>query len=333
MPSSLSLLSRRDDVPRTASLAPGDVLADRYELVRLLSRSAAAVVFEAVHLVTRRHVAVKLVPGDAPRTVERELRARLAREAHALAMLNHPFIEDVLDGGVCHGGPYLVTELPRGRTLADLVAEQRLSCTDAVSVGSAAARALEAVHRAGIVHRNVSPQSLVVMRDRAGRERLKLTSFDIAQVRVKSGAKITRIGAVVGTPAYTSPEQLLGFGDIDVRADVYALGMTLFVCMTGVVPFAGKYEEVLLTAVGEEAPPLLSLCPAAGEALAEVVDRAISRDRDRRFRTMAELRQALHGASPWASTETKLLDPRKTRDGYEWSVPPPWGATAIVQPR
>jgi serine/threonine-protein kinase len=322
-------LPRRTAASNNAPLAPGDSVGDRYDLVREVSRSAGAVVFEAVHRTTRRRVAIKVVPTDAPPVVAAELRARLAREAHALAMVNHPSVIEVLDGGFGPHGPYLVTEMPSGRTLADLIAERsRLRCADAVSAGSKAASALEAVHRAGIVHRNVNPQSFVITRDGTGQEQLKLTSFGIAQVRGTGGSKITQIGAVVGSPAYTSPEQLLAFGDLDERADVYALGVTLFECMTGTVPFGGSYENILFAAVGDEPRPrLLALCPSAGEALADVVDRAISRDRDRRFQTMADFRRALHGASPWASTETTLLATSEV-PADEWSVPPPPSAAA-----
>ncbi len=271
--------------------------------------------YAARHRITRRRVAVKLVPPDAPPAHSAALRARLAREAQALAMVSHPGVVEVLDGGVAPHGPYLVTALLEGCTLAEIAADHGpLSVTEAVSVASSAAAALEAVHRAGIVHRAVSPASLLILRDRMGNEQLKLIGFDIAQLRAPHLARITHIGAVVSAPAHTALEQLLAYGDVDARADVYALGATLFECLTGQRPFPGRsYEDILLSAVAEEVPPLLTLCPDAGTRLAAVVQRATARDRSRRFQTTSDFRRALHEAAPWASTQTRLLEARSSR--------------------
>jgi serine/threonine protein kinase len=288
---------------------PGDLLDDRYELVAELRRTAATVIYEACHRTTRRHVAIKMVSPDAPPEALPGLHARIVREARAMAMVEHPAVLEVLDGGVGPTGPYLVMDLPAGCTLAHLIAERGpLGINDAVSVASAAAAVLEAVHRAGVVHRAVSPQSLFITRDLMGEEHLKLGEFGVAQVRGEGAAKITQIAPVVEAPAYTAVEQLLGYADIDARADVYSLGMTLFVCLTGTVPFQGQYPQVVLAAVDATTPPrLLDLCPNAGPALASVVERAIARDRGERFASVAEFRHALHAATPFASTRTRLL--------------------------
>ncbi|HEY8088077.1 MAG TPA: serine/threonine-protein kinase [Polyangiaceae bacterium] len=288
---------------------PGDILDGRYELLTELRRTAATVTYEACHRTTRRRVAIKMVSPDAAPEALPGLHARIVREARAMAMVEHPAILEVLDGGVSRTGPYLVTDLPAGCTLAHLVAERGpLGVNDAVSVASAAASVLEAVHRAGVVHRGVSPHSLLITRDLMGEEHLKLGEFGVAQVRGAGAAKITHIAPVVEAPAYTSVEQLLAYADIDARADVYSLGMTLFECLTGSVPFRGEYQQVVLAAVGATSPPrVLDLCPNAGTALASVVERAIARDRDQRFATMAEFRHALHVVTPFASTRTRLL--------------------------
>ena len=227
----------------------GDVVGDRYELRRELGQGAGGMVFEALHRFTHRSTAVKVVSPDVPRSLVAEQNARLIREARALAAVRHPGIVEVLDGGVLpDGSPFIVLEMLDGRTLEGLIAARgKLSREDAVAVGLQLCDSLDALHRAGVVHRDLKPGNVFVVRDRDGIERLKLLDFGIAQVKGTEQDKLTGIGALIGTPAYMSPEQLLAI-DVDHRADVYALGVTLFECLTGRLPYEGNYQAVLLQA-------------------------------------------------------------------------------------
>jgi eukaryotic-like serine/threonine-protein kinase len=291
----------------------GDVIDKRYELMRDIGRGAAGVVFEARHRFTHRRVALKLVSPDSPRSVQGELRARLLREARALAAAHHPSIVDVLDGGVTDcGTPYVVLEmLEGGRTLEGILATRgKVSIKDAVAIGLQMCDALGAAHDAGVVHRDVKPGNIIVMRDRHGHEILKLVDFGIAQIDHAREGKLTSYGAIVGTPEYMAPEQLLAHGTVDKLADVYALGVTLYECISGRVPFVGNYQQVLLQA-GSPAPPppLLSLAPAAGARLGAVIDRAISKDRARRYPSVDQLERELANSIPTPRRRTLLFGP------------------------
>jgi eukaryotic-like serine/threonine-protein kinase len=287
----------------------GDVIDDRYELMRDLGRGAAGIVFEARHKFTHRRVALKVVSPDSPRAAQGELRARLVREARALAAARHPSIVDVLDGGVTScGTPYIVLEmLEGGRTLEGLLATRgKLSVKDAVAVGLQLCDGLSAAHKAGVVHRDVKPGNIIVLRDHGG-EIIKLVDFGIAHIQSREG-KLTSHGAIIGTPEYMAPEQILLTGDMDPLVDVYAVGITLFECIAGRVPFVGNYQQVLLQ-IGSlsEAPPLVSIAPIAGPKLSAVVARALAKERSVRYQSIDELARDLAAAIPGARRRTQFF--------------------------
>jgi serine/threonine-protein kinase len=287
----------------------GNTIDGRYELRRDLGRGAGGVIFEAVHCFTGRRVALKVVAPDIPHAQLRELRARLAREARALAAVRHPSVVEILDGGVLEDGtPYIVMENLEGRTLEGLLATRgKLSTEDTVALALQLCDALDAAHEAGVVHRDLKPGNVLVVRDRDVGERVKLVDFGIAQVRGPKEEKITGIGALIGTAAYMAPEQLLGYGDIDLRADIYSLGITMYECITGTVPYLGPYPRVLLQACGDGSVPRL---PAEVDpAIASVVERAMAKKREDRFANAAELATSLRLAAPRLRTRTMLLGP------------------------
>jgi serine/threonine protein kinase len=290
----------------------GDVVGDRYELRRELGQGAGGMVFEALHRFTHRSTAVKVVSPDVPRSLVAEQNARLIREARALAAVRHPGIVEVLDGGVLpDGSPFIVLEMLDGRTLEGLIAARgKLSREDAVAVGLQLCDSLDALHRAGVVHRDLKPGNVFVVRDRDGIERLKLLDFGIAQVKGTEQDKLTGIGALIGTPAYMSPEQLLAI-DVDHRADVYALGVTLFECLTGRLPYEGNYQAVLLQACSEDGkiPKVTDHVPDVGRELSEVLSRAIARKPDERFTTTMDFGRALYTVMPSARSRTFFLGP------------------------
>jgi uncharacterized protein (TIGR02266 family) len=290
----------------------GDVVGNRYELRSELGKGAGGVVFEALHRFTQRSTAVKVVSPDLPRSLVAEQNARLIREARALASVRHSGIVEVLDGGVLEdGSPFIVLEKLDGRTLEGLIAARgKLTREDAVAVGLQLCDSLDALHRAGIVHRDLKPGNVFVVRDRDGVERLKLLDFGIAQVRDSEHDKLTGIGALIGTPAYMSPEQLLAL-DVDLRADVYALGVTLFECLSGRLPYEGNYQAVLLQVCSEDPkiPRVTDHAPEVGRELAEVLVQAIARKPEERFASTMDFGRALYAAMPSARSRTFFLGP------------------------
>jgi serine/threonine protein kinase len=304
----------------------GDVIDGRYELRRVLGRGASGVVFEALHRFTNRAVALKIVAPDVPRREADHLHQRLIREARALAAAHHPGIVDILDGGLTEDTPYIVLEMLKGRTLEGLLAARGpLSQENALGVALQLCNALIAAHEGGVVHRDLKPGNIFVVND-FGIERLKLVDFGIAQMQAYKQVKLTMTGAVLGTPEYMAPEQLLALDDVDARADVYAVGVTLYECLTGSCPYVGSYPE-LLSCVYDPTPPtsLVALRPEIGGALSAVIGRAIAKDRDARYQTMRELRQAIIAAVPHARLRTTLLKPQVP------SVEPARAAAAVAQ--
>jgi serine/threonine-protein kinase len=268
-------------------------------------------VFEARHLFTGRFVALKmLAPGPMPSVAE--ARARLQREGQAMASVRHPGVVEVLDGGVTvDGTSYVVMEMLEGRTLEGLIAARtRLSVENTIAIALQLCDALAAVHQVGIVHRDVKPSNIIVVRGADGHERMKLVDFGIAKMEQLGDAKLTVSGAIMGTPAYMSPEQLLAQDDVDHRSDVYAVGVTMFECLSGALPYSGNYPQVLRDATGEQPPPSVrSLRTDLPLPVTVVVDRALAKSRTSRFSSVQDLSAAIEAAVPGATRSMALLGP------------------------
>jgi serine/threonine-protein kinase len=268
-------------------------------------------VFEAHHKFTRRSVALKLLLDD--HRGQREPRRRLLREAHALATVRHPGFVEVLDAGVCAAhGPYVVLEMLDGRTLDGiLAARRRLSTSDAVQIGRSVCSAIAHAHARGVIHRDLKPSNIFVARNEIGEETVKLIDLGVAAVADEQLAqldhKLTGIHEVVGTPEYMAPEQLWG-QPIDERTDVYAIGMTLFECLTGDVPYSGSYPDVLVQVSNATGPPdVRSKRPDFPPAVAVVIEHALEKEAAARFQSAAELGRALLAASGLSAGHSSLL--------------------------
>ena len=283
----------------------------RYELRRLIARGGMGLVFEAHHRFTRRVVALKVLPDELRR--KKEPRSRLLREAHALTHVRHPGIVEVLDAGVCaEVGPYVVMEMLDGRTLDGiLAARRRLSIADTVQVGRQVCDAVAHANSRGVVHRDLKPSNFFVARNEIGEEMVKLIDMGVAAVAeqelLQHEGKLTHAHEVLGTPEYMAPEQLWG-REIDQRIDVYAVGMSLYECLTGEVPYNGTYPEVLVQVSNAPAPPpVRDKRPDVSPALAVVIETALEKDAADRFQSASELGRALVAASGLAPGRSALL--------------------------
>jgi serine/threonine-protein kinase len=289
----------------------GETVDKRYGLRRLIARGGMGLVFEAQHKFTRRVVAVKLLPEDL--RAKKVARGRLLREAHALTTVRHPGFVEVLDAGVCSDqGPYVVLEMLEGRTLDGiLAARRRLSIADTVQVGRQVCDAVAHAHAHGVVHRDVKPSNLFVARTELGEETVKLIDLGVAAVSEPElepmDGKLTNAREVLGTPEYMAPEQLWGHG-VDARTDVYAIGMSLFECLTGEVPYVGSYPEVLVQVSNADAPPSVrERRPDIPPALACVIETALEKEASSRFQSATELGRALLAASDLSPRPSALL--------------------------
>jgi len=306
------------------SLDIGTTVDRRYLLKREIARGGAGAVFEAEHIYTKRSVALKLLLPE--QRAAPEPRARLLREALALSAARHPGVVAALDAGETDDGtPYLVLELLEGRSLEGILAvRRRIGAAEVAWVGAAVCEALAAAHRRGIIHRDIKPSNVFVARDEQGREVVKVFDFGVARVPAEKN-KLTQDGALLGTPEYMAPEQLLA-REVDGRTDLYAVGVTLYECLAGVVPFEGNFGEVLLKASTEAVPPLHKRVPELTPEFAAVVERALAREPDARFPDALAFAQALRKAAP-ASAPGSLLG---IRQGPPPIPPRPGAAVATV---
>jgi hypothetical protein len=239
-------------VARSAGEGPR-LVGGRYELEALIGRGGIGEVWRARHVALDSHVAIKLLQlsaGDGD-----VARRRFTAEARITAQLKSPNAVQVFDFGLTdEGQPYLVMELLDGETLGQrLTRVKRLGADETVRLLGQVARALQRAHQLGIVHRDLKPDNLIVCKDDEGRDRVKVLDFGLAKLvgaldvpagdRRPPGAAslgaFTRTGTVLGTPLYMAPEQVRAAADVDARADVWALGVVAFQCLTGHVPFVG----------------------------------------------------------------------------------------------
>lgn len=280
--------------------AIGDVLDARYLLFREIARGAMGIVFEGRHVLTGRKVAVKTMSPEL--AGNRELRGRFQREARCLGAIDHPGVVQILDAGAVDEHPFLVLEMLEGRTLEGLLlVRHKLPPRAAIGIAVELCEALDSVHATGILHRDLKPSNVFLAIDGRGKEVVKIVDFGIAALEGattpppgdRGTNKLTRPGTLLGTPEYMPSEQLMGRG-LDERSDVYAVGVILFEMLTGVVPFAGTFPEVLLAVQTSPAPPSVrDHRPEISVELAEVVTRALSRAPDGRYPSMEAFAQAL----------------------------------------
>ncbi|HEY8087809.1 MAG TPA: serine/threonine-protein kinase, partial [Polyangiaceae bacterium] len=289
----------------------GATVDTRYELRRLIARGGMGLVFEAHHRFTRRAVALKLLPAEL--RGKKEIRGRLLREALALTAVRHPGFVEVLDAGVCSdNGPYVVLEMLDGRTLDGILAARTwLSVQDVVQIGRQVCDAVAHANARGVVHRDLKPSNVFIARNEIGEETVKLIDLGVAAVADEQleqhDRKLTQAHEVIGTPEYMAPEQLWG-REIDARTDVYAIGMSLFECLTGEVPYVGSYPDVLVQVSNATEPPSVrGKRPDVPPALAVVIETALEKEAASRFQTAAELGRALLAASGLAPGASTLL--------------------------
>lgn len=236
-----------------------------------------------------RPVAVKLLHSAL--STDPEHRARFEFEARSAAALNHPNIVVVHDGGEHRGVPYLVMERLPGTSLADAIARGPLPPDGVRRVLTDVLAGLSAAHAAGVLHRDVKPANILF----GASGEAKIADFGIAK---SGGADLTRVGQLVGTMAYLSPERIAG-RTATPADDLYATGVVGYEALTGRMPFPQSEPAALVRAIAERnLPPLATVCPAADPVLTGVIDRAMSSDPAQRFGSAETMRAALLGARP-----------------------------------
>lgn len=270
----------------------GRVVGERYRIAALLGAGGMGIVARARDERLGRDVALKLL--DAKAVGNAQARERMLREARAMAAFTHPSVAHVYDAGETDdGGAYLVMELVDGETVRRKIGEA-WTAPERMSALVDVARALGAVHRAGLVHRDVKPENLMVRND----GRVVLLDFGIVRVtdNGSSSVALTGEGTAIGTLAYMSPEQAYG-GAVDGRSDQFSFGLTAFEVLTGSHPWPAPTASAQLAAILTEPAPAVSSRTPAFAALDSVLARALAKSVDERYATMEELASALEQAA------------------------------------
>jgi serine/threonine-protein kinase len=328
------------------ALSVGELVLDRYVIESLIGQGGMGEVYRARHQTLGMPVAIKTITGAA----SPELTQRFTREAQLLARVRHPNVVSILDVGRTLGGtPCMVMEFLEGEAL-DARLERRgpSPWREVRAVALAVLKGLTAIHGAGIVHRDLKPANVLITRGNPSV--VKIVDFGIAQPTGQGARKITQQGAVIGTPAYMSPEQLVG-GDIDARSDLYALGLMLFELSTGKLPF-GDTPDAALQRLSNRVPrpnaprPL----PALPEDGVQVIMSALAIERDKRPQSARAFIALLRGQSrdtfeaqgsggnvdptvaPTQHMQAAAQAPQRTGYAAPQAQPPPRAGTHVATP-
>ena len=296
----------------------GQVVAERYRVIRRLGEGGMGVVYQAIDERLEKAVAIKVLKEDFSK--RQDVVARFTQEAKSAARIKHENVLDVTDYGKTRDGRYYIAmELLVGTDLADVLQRgEEVTVERAVEIGVQICRALAAAHALGVVHRDMKPENVFLLRTSDGRENVKIVDFGIAQMKDPAGEntrKLTRTGMIFGTPEYMSPEQASG-KQTDNRVDVYATGVILYEMFAGRVPFQGDtFMGVLTQHMFEPPPSIVEVNPATtiSAPMAAVIQKALSKDPNQRYASMTEfsddLMRVRQGLMPLAAGEvaTPLL--------------------------
>ncbi len=258
-----------------------------YKILEKLGEGGMGVVYRARDQRLERDVALKFLPRN--RVNDPELKARFEREAVAAAALNHPNICTVYEVDEQNGEPFISMEVVDGRTLSTMVEDGPLEIDEAIEIVIQAAKGLASAHGAGIVHRDVKSANIMVISPGVDHDmQVKVMDFGLAQL-AWAQAHLTKEGSTVGTMAYMAPEQAEG-GQVDRRADIWALGVVFYEMLTGQHPFQADYDQAIVYSILNEDPePPSKLRKGASPVLDRVIAKALAKDPNTRYQNLSEL--------------------------------------------
>ncbi|MCE7894098.1 MAG: serine/threonine protein kinase, partial [Sorangiineae bacterium PRO1] len=276
----------------------GTVLEGKFRITKEIGRGGMAAVYEAENITLGKRVAVKILAAEL--VTSRIVRERFLREARAAAAIRSPNICDVYDSGMYDGRPFLVMELLEGESLYDMMTRvRRIDADTTLAVITQAARGLQKAHESSVIHRDLKPENIFVTKTPEGEMVVKLLDFGLAKFYEQTGdaasPRLTREGALFGTPAYMSPEQAKGQGEVDHRADLWALGCIVYECLTGTTVWNVDQGVAMILAqiAGAPIPKPSKLRPDLPPQFDQWFVKALERDPQKRFQNAKELAQTL----------------------------------------
>jgi serine/threonine protein kinase len=302
---------------------------DDFDIREPLGSGAMARVFDAIHKQTGRPVAIKLL--DAGSRGSRELRERMAREALVLASLQSPHVSRLLGYGWESEQPFLVLERLEGETLADLLRrEKRLAAARLVDWVEQLLVGVRDCHRANVIHRDIKPANIFLEKRPGGGDAppardepvVKLIDFGVARLNeiANFGTSLTSTHHLIGSVGYMAPEQLEYAKGVGPQADIYAVGVVIFRCISGRLPFIGRSFDVLTKLKTEATAPVLSSLPGVppNPALDAFLARALSRDPQERFESAPAMLEEWWRVAAALERDTVLPDIEVVWDEDEW---------------
>lgn len=290
-----SAVSASEQAPEDPRI--GLVLLDRYRIVKKLGAGGMGDVYEGVHELIGKKLAIKCLHADF--SAHPEAVARFQREARAATAVGNEHIVDVSDiGELPDGSPFMVMEYLEGQELAGIVDEtKKISIPRAIKIALEILEALHAAHESGVVHRDMKPENVFLIRRGENEDFVKVLDFGISMITENSDAalgRMTQTGVAMGTPNYMSPEQAKGDRDLDHRTDLYSLGVILYEVLTGKVPFSAGTLAVLMTKILTESPrPISDIRDDVPVALDRIILRAMAKAPAVRYEDAEEFADAL----------------------------------------
>ena len=291
------LISPREHAKDPRDPYLGRVLGEKYPILGIIGLGGMGAVYRSQQLAVRRHVAIKVIApleGEEGTRRAEELKARFMREARVIAELDHPKVVTLHDfGAQADGALYMVMEYVDGKPLSHAMIKMPLRRL--VEVIVELLEVLEVAHSKGLIHRDIKPDNIMVLRDRDGAPGgVKLLDFGIAKrISGVDSARLTQEGTRLGTPHYMSPEQARGLVDVDGRSDLYSAGVILYKAVAGRLPFDDTDPIQLIIKVAGVEPPPLPRRPGLPEGLLAIIERALSKQPEERFSDARAMRLAL----------------------------------------
>ncbi|PKN24696.1 MAG: hypothetical protein CVU65_11000, partial [Deltaproteobacteria bacterium HGW-Deltaproteobacteria-22] len=324
----------------------GMVLDNRYRLIKLLGEGGMGEVYLAEHVYINKKVAIKLLRSEI--TSSTEAVQRFYQEARSSSAIGHENIIEIEDFGKLDDGTiYLAMEFLAGHPLADLMLEGAMDLARGFDFMVQIAEGLGAAHAKSIVHRDMKPENVFIIRDKHGREKVKILDFGIAKMTSSDGEGhgLTKTGTIFGTPHYMSPEQAMGKA-LDHRTDIYSVGVIMYEMFTGSVPFKAESFMGILTQHITAAPPEpRNLRPDLPQAVVDLILKAMDKDPNKRHQDMGEMIMDLHRVMvelglgepvppammnlppPPGSAATGTFQPGQSTGPYGMAPPPPGEST------
>ncbi len=297
----------------------GTTLLGRYQITKKIGQGGMGAVYEATHTLIGKRVAVKVLLDKYAK--KDQIVARLEQEARLASSIGHEHIIDITDFGTTGDGrTFVVMEFLEGESLAECLArEGTLPENRILQIAAQIASALGAAHAKGVVHRDVKPENVFLLR-RNDKDFAKVVDFGISKNLRATGEgpdspRLTQTGMVLGTPLYMSPEQARGDDELDHRIDVYALGVIMYELATGKVPFAGtNYLSVISQVLNDDPAPVRQLRPELSKEFEAIVLRALEKERDHRYGSTEEMLADINVVldDPLRSTQRpRIVAPRR----------------------